>query len=631
MSEAASTWSPPFRLEELPIAMAALDSDLCVVASNPRFEELVGGGADVQGRDVFEMLTKAATGVDRMAGGQIYNLGDDIIDCWIRLDLQRFQGGILAALVDVTSERNALDDFRFAHQTRDGLLLDAEVGVWRYDPELALFRIETTTETDDDTGAFGRDALAQTLHPDDVVGNFEVLDRIASVGGSAQAEVRRKEPGGGWSHLQVHYRSGRRTACGLYEVYGLNQNVTPVAMARDEANAAAQRLQVALDAAEAATDAKSNFLASVSHEIRTPMNGIVAVLNLLKREALSPDGLHLLKEAIACSGMLGQLIDDVLDFSKIEAGRLDLTPEPCDPVQIAQSVCSILGSQALAKGLSLRVEAVSAMGGASLDPMRLRQCLFNIIGNAVKFTEAGGVGVRLSYLGEGAGRRLRCEVQDTGVGVPEAARGRLFERFQQAEAGANRKFGGTGLGLAISRSLARMMGGDMDFTSVEGHGSTFWFEVAAPPAETEVTTESSVFAGAPLEGLDILVVDDNATNRLVAVKSLEALGAQASAVDSGEAAIEAAANGAFDLILMDINMPRMDGLEATRHIRALGSAAANVPVIALTADVMSHHQEAYRAAGLSGVVSKPFSPAQLLAEINRLASDESGDAVSLSA
>jgi CheY-like chemotaxis protein len=224
----------------------------------------------------------------------------------------------------------------------------------------------------------------------------------------------------------------------------------------------------------------------------------------------------------------------------------------------------------------------------------------------------------MSLIGDGDARRLRCEVEDTGIGIPAHAKAGLFDRFKQADSGTTRKFGGTGLGLAISRSLARMMGGDMDFDSVEGQGSTFWFEVAAPAAEAADAGADSDLGSAPLEGLRLLIVDDNRVNRLVAVKSLEALGATAEAVESGPEAIDAVAHTAFDIVLMDVNMPGMDGLEATRRLRALGGAATQIPVIAMTADVMTHHLERYRAAGMNGFVPKPFAPSQLLEEIVRI-------------
>ena len=376
-------------------------------------------------------------------------------------------------------------------------------------------------------------------------------------------------------------------------------------------------------AAQDATLAKSAFLASVSHEIRTPMNGIVGVLHLLKSETISDDGRRLLNEALACSGMLSQIIDDVLDFSKIEAGKLELAAEPTDVADALKGVVDLLKPQAEARGLYLRTHVAPGLDWVMIDPVRLRQCLFNLIGNAVKFTRTGGVEVRLS---RPTPHRLRIEVEDTGIGIPEAAKARMFDRFEQADSATNRNFSGTGLGLAISRSLARLMDGDIGFESEEGRGSTFWLEVEA----AAVAAPAAPSPGAPveaimLEGVRILVVDDNVTNRLVASKIVESLGAEAVACEDGPSAIAMASAEAFDLILMDVNKPGMDGLEAVRHIRAAGGAAAETPIIALTANVMAHQRQAYLDAGMNGMVGKPFSPADLLTEISRLLAGEPVD------
>jgi CheY-like chemotaxis protein len=212
---------------------------------------------------------------------------------------------------------------------------------------------------------------------------------------------------------------------------------------------------------------------------------------------------------------------------------------------------------------------------------------------------------------------IRFEIEDTGVGIPADAQGRLFERFNQADASTTRKFGGSGLGLAITRKLAELMQGDVGFTSWEGHGSTFWLEVRAEPAEAKV--QASELTDGMLAGVRVLVVEDNATNRLIATKLLENLGAQVETAADGYLGVEAASRGAFDLILMDIQMPGIDGLEAAGRIRALGGRAAATPIVALTANVLSHQRQSYLEAGMDGVVGKPIFPSDLLSEIAAVA------------
>ena len=369
-------------------------------------------------------------------------------------------------------------------------------------------------------------------------------------------------------------------------------------------------------AAEAAGEAKSAFLANMSHEIRTPMNGVLGVLQLLKREPLTADGRALLDEALSCGRMLAELLDDVIDFSRIEAGRLELAYEPLRPQALIEGVTRLLKPQADDKGLTLTVHCDPAVGWVRSDPVRLRQALFNLIGNAVKFTEKGGVAVRC---GPGADGRLRFEVEDTGIGIPADLQATVFERFNQGDASMTRRFGGSGLGLSITRRLAELMGGEVGLTSAEGVGSTFWLEIAAEPAEPNAAEAQP--AEGVLDGLRVLVVEDNATNRIIATKLLEQLGAVVETAADGFLGLEAARRGGFDLILMDVQMPGIDGLETARRMRALGPPTSDTPIVALTANVLAHQQRAYLEAGMDGVVGKPISPAALLAEITRLGGD----------
>ena len=447
------------------------------------------------------------------------------------------------------------------------------------------------------------------IHPDDLASVMETFDaeRMASVIG--QAEARLVLPSGAHRWVTI-------SAEPTFDEDGAHRKITGLVLDVDARKQQELALIAAEQAAQAAAEAKSQFLANMSHEIRTPMNGVLGVLHLLKKENLTEEGQQLLREASECGRMLSQLLDDVIDFSKVEAGRLELSPEPTDAVEVLRSVMGLLRPNAEAKGLELRHKADGKGIWIEADPVRLRQGLFNLVGNAIKFTSAGHVEVRLSAKTRAGKRRLRFEIEDTGIGIPEAAQAGLFRRFQQADGSTSRRFGGSGLGLAITRRLAEMMDGGVGFISCEGQGSTFWLEISAPVAAPTVEAEAD--ESTPLEGLRALLVEDNPTNRLVASKMLEALGIGVSMAEHGGLGVEAAREGGFDLILMDIQMPVMDGLEATRRIRALDGPTGQVPIIGLTANAMSHQREAYVAAGMDGLVAKPISPAALIAEISRV-------------
>jgi PAS domain S-box-containing protein len=454
------------------------------------------------------------------------------------------------------------------------------------------------------------------IHPDDVhalSGAFEAWQTGTMMNHSLDLRIVRKDGQTRW--VRLYYEMRRDRAGRWKHCVGMLIDV-------DERKRGELALAEAERAANAANETKSRFLASMSHEIRTPMNGVLGVMHLLRAEPLSDGGRRMLDEALQCGHMLSELINDILDLSKIEANQMQLSPEPTDPAAALRGVASMLQPQAEEKGVCLSIEGEPECGWSLIDPIRLRQALFNLMGNAVKFTLRGRVTARLTATGRGPSRRLRFEIEDTGVGIPAEAQTRLFGRFQQADDSTTRQFGGTGLGLAITRRLVRLMGGDVEFTSVEGQGSTFWFEIAAP--ETTMPEHLQPSARAGLEGLRILVVEDNAANRMIARKILENLGAEVEVAEDGAAGVEAALIGGPSLILMDVQMPGMDGLEATRRIRALPGAVGDTPIIALTANVLEHQRKAYGDCGMDGVVGKPISPAALVAEILRLVEGQAG-------
>jgi signal transduction histidine kinase/CheY-like chemotaxis protein len=370
--------------------------------------------------------------------------------------------------------------------------------------------------------------------------------------------------------------------------------------------------------AEAANQAKSAFLATVSHEIRTPLNGILGMAQAMSREPMARHQQERLGVLQQSGATLLTLLNDMLDMAKIEAGKIELEVLDFDPEALARDACDAFGAITLEKGLVL---SFLAQGPRSLyrgDPTRVRQILYNLIGNAVKFTDQGRIDVRLAY--EAAG--FAFTIEDTGVGFSEALRSGLFEKFSQGDATTTRRFGGTGLGLPISRDLARLMGGDITVESRPGAGSAFRVilplaRVSAPVLAPSAPPLAERLLPVLEERLAILVAEDNPTNQLVLRSLLGGAGVDLEVVEDGRLALEAWRQRSFDLILMDINMPVMDGVSATRAIRTeeRACARARTPIIALTANAMDHQKHDYLAAGLDAHVSKPIDVAVLFAAI----------------
>ncbi len=354
--------------------------------------------------------------------------------------------------------------------------------------------------------------------------------------------------------------------------------------------------------AEAGARAKSIFLATMSHEIRTPLNGIIGMVDIMRESAMDPTQRKRLGVIGDCSDTLLALIDDILDYSRLESGSVDFEIRPFDLGEVCSAVANVMGRRAEDKGITLQVEHPSAV--ITTDPTRLRQLLFNLVGNAVKFTDTGWVRMVCSLE---AGDRLRVEVEDTGIGIPEEARDRLFRDFSQLDVTINRRFGGSGLGLAICRRLIVSLGGEIGVASRNERGTRFWFTLpVGPVSDPKAPSEFAPAAAAPNRFAGrVLVAEDNPINYAVASELLQRLGLKVDHAPDGRMAAHLAAATPYDLILMDMQMPLMSGLEATRAIRQQG--LHDLPIVGLTANAFASDREACLEAGMSDFVAKPIN------------------------
>jgi signal transduction histidine kinase/CheY-like chemotaxis protein len=395
-----------------------------------------------------------------------------------------------------------------------------------------------------------------------------------------------------------------------------NHLIAKLAEREEDLKRAMRELEQARDAANAANVLKTQFLANMSHEIRTPLNGVLAMAEVMAMGELEPvqrDRLQIIRQS---GGLLLAVLNDVLDLSKIEAGKLTLITEPFDLEPTIGSVVESFAVMARGKGLAFNIEVDAATAGWwEGDADRLRQIVGNLLSNAVKFTPQGEVGAKVDI--EPVSGALRLTVRDSGVGIAPEKMPALFEKFTQADNSATRRFGGTGLGLAICRELTQMMGGSINVQSREGHGSTFVVELPLERCEgAEVQPADSVRADQ--DGLRLLAAEDNATNQQVLAAVMESLGIDIDIVADGKQAVEAWGAFNYDLILMDIQMPVMDGIAAARAIRAAEQerGRARIPIIALTANALTHQIEEYMAAGMDGHVAKPIEIAKLYEAIS---------------
>ena len=402
---------------------------------------------------------------------------------------------------------------------------------------------------------------------------------------------------------------------GTSKIVGANWDVT--ADVERESELLAKRRE-----AEAASVAKSRFLATMSHEIRTPMGGVLGMLDLLLDSPLCAEQRQRAEIARASASTLLTILDDILDLSKLEADRVQLDPVHMRIDRLVGEVAALFRPMAEAKGLPVAVEMAPGVPPWLIcDPVRLRQIVVNLLSNAVKFTDSGRITLRIAYVARTA--RLSIAVEDTGIGIEPEAAEHLFQPFSQLDATLDRRAGGTGLGLAISNRLAALMGGDIALDSAPGRGSTFIATVSAPRGRPPEASEPD--ARAVQRPLAVLLVEDNATNQLVVSAMLQRGGHLVTKAGDGLEALEAIRTSRFDVVLMDIEMPRMDGPTATAAIRAMDGATASLPIIALTANAMAGDRERYLALGMTDYLSKPIDPKALAAALARADASSLGE------
>ncbi len=739
-------------LETATVAQAILDAlPCCIVDARDRITEVNEAFAvrlnrpapHLVGVEILELMRGLSVDHSRSTGTPCFHLRADGVESWIRLErMPVMPGREMVRLVDVSAEWLALTSVVTARTVRDRLMTDAEVGTWRYDPETQQYNFSSELALGHSkiSEPVSLDVLRSLQHPEDVAKDAAIRERLTTEGGSAEGEMRYRDATGGWKTLRVHYRTGRALPSGRYEMFGISQNVTELARARDEGGMMTDRLELAMASAkigvyeidlqtgdrwssdqfheiageeamarqaahpfgiymdeeqkavreswdrclvsngvesidtriyrpdgkgrwmrlftrvqrnangqgtravglmmdihdqkeqelalidakvlaEAATVAKSNFLASMSHEIRTPLNGILGMAQVLDNDPLTAAQ----KERVSVISESGQtlmaLLNDVLDISKIEAGKMELALIDGDLRLTLERVRQLFLSRAEESGLQLTLDVDDSVPARlRYDPVRVRQCFANLLSNAIKFTEHGGVKARVTAKEQHTGEwRICIEVIDTGIGMDAETRSHLFTPFTQADASISRRFGGTGLGLAITRQLARLMGGDVFVESVPGIGSTFSLLLMAGPSEkAQVEEKPASPVEPPIDrsgnralNARVLLVDDNPVNRHVVRLFMAQFLPQIVEAVNGEEALKRLHEQPFDIVLLDVHMPVMDGKEAIKRIRASDEPWRDIPVIALTADAMSGDKERYMALGMSDYISKPIDAREL--------------------
>jgi len=611
-------------LEALPCAVLITDRELRIAHVNPDWERFHDRpAASVVGQHLFQIqptLQQFHGALDKcLNAGEVLKAGPyrtvlqdgssrlvrSVTLAWTRATGEA--GGLVQVVAEMPASQAAEQQLRIEERLSRAAEL-AGVFVW----ELDLVTGTTWAAGARDTffeGAVGareaRDNIWDTVHPDDRAQAMAQWQKSLADGGRFHAEYRLNR-----ADKLVWVASGAAVVAGTPEqpqrLLGVLQNITE----RKEAELAA----------EAGARAKSAFLATVSHEIRTPLNGILGMAQAMAADALS----QVQRERLDIIRQSGQallaILNDVLDLSKVEAGKLELEVIEFSFSDVADGVCSAFAALAQGKGLSFSVDVEQARGVYRGDPTRLRQILYNLLANALKFTDAGGIAVGAS-LADGA---LCLEVTDTGIGIAEDKLGTLFDAFAQVDASTTRRYGGSGLGLSICRELVERMGGRIEVASRVGQGSRFAAIVPLPRIGDEAPAAPATPAASPepFRPMRVLAAEDNEVNRLVLVTLLAQVGIEPFVVENGALAVEAWAHEPWDIILMDVHMPEMDGVTATQRIRAREAAEGRprTPIVALTANVMAHQVADYLQAGMDDHVPKPIEAAHLFTVMERVLS-----------